>query len=155
MQHLDDTAERFPDPAAPAPFTVSVIFARQRPARLYPRSPTIHPTITDKRKELTVLCCRYGVARLEVFGFAARATDFDPLNSDGDFLVEFDPRRAPVTLERYCDFRDALHDALGRPVDLVEPLAIRNTYAPSQPLISFAFIVCASVQCSAVRREAQ
>ena len=88
----------------------------------------MHPTIADKRDELAALCRRYGVARLQVFGSAARSTDFDPLSSDADFLVEFDPQRAPLTLERYFDFKDALHDALGRPVDLVEPLAIRNPY---------------------------
>ena len=88
----------------------------------------MHPAIANKRNEIADLCRRHGVARLQVFGSAARATDFDPLNSDADFLVEFDPHRAPLTLERYFDFRDALHDALGRPVDLVEPLAIRNPY---------------------------
>ncbi len=88
----------------------------------------MHPAIADKRKKLTDLCRRYGVARLEVFGSAARATDFDPKTSNADFLVEFDPCRAPVTLDRYFDFRDALRDALGRPVDLLEPLVIRNPY---------------------------
>ena len=88
----------------------------------------MHAAIADKRKEIADLCRLHGVARLEVFGSVARATDFDPLTSDADFLVEFDPRRAPITLERYFDFRDALHDALGRPVDLLEPRAIRNPY---------------------------
>ena len=88
----------------------------------------MHPSIAEKRNDLADLCRRYGVARLEVFGSAARAVDFDPLTSDADFLVEFDPRRAPMTLERYFDFRDALRDALNRPVDLLEPRAIRNPY---------------------------
>ena len=88
----------------------------------------MHAAIADKRNEIADLCRLHGVARLEVFGSAARATDFDPLTSDADFLVEFDPRRAPITLDRYFDFRDALHDALGRPVDLLEPQAIRNSY---------------------------
>lgn len=34
--------------------------------------------ISDKREELAEICRRYGVARLEVFGSAARGTDFDP-----------------------------------------------------------------------------
>ena len=88
----------------------------------------MHAAIADKREDLTELCRRYGVARLEVFGSAARATDFDPQTSDADFLVEFDPRRAPATLDRYFDFRDALQDALNRPIDLVETKAIRNPY---------------------------
>lgn len=88
----------------------------------------MHAAIAEKREDLADLCRRYGVARLQVFGSAARATDFDPLTSDADFVVEFDPRRAPITLEGYFDFRDALNDALGRPVDLVERGAIRNPY---------------------------
>ncbi|MDE0172418.1 MAG: nucleotidyltransferase domain-containing protein [Defluviicoccus sp.] len=88
----------------------------------------MHPAISDKRERLAELCREFGVARLEVFGSAARGADFDPLTSDADFLVEFDPRRAPGTLDVYFDFRDALSDALNRPVDLLETGAIRNPY---------------------------
>lgn len=49
----------------------------------------MHAAATDKREELVELCRRHGVARLEVFGSAARGTDFDPQTSDADFLVEF------------------------------------------------------------------
>ncbi len=51
----------------------------------------MHNAIADKREELAALCRRYDVVRLEVFGSAARGTDFDPATSDADFLVEFDP----------------------------------------------------------------
>ena len=88
----------------------------------------MHAVISDKKDELAQLCRRYGVVRLEVFGSAARETDFDPDSSDADFLVEFDLRSAPATLDRYFDFRDALRAALGRPVDLVEAEAVRNPY---------------------------
>ena len=88
----------------------------------------MHAAISDKKDELAELCRCYGVARLEVFGSAARGTDFDPRSSDADFLVEFDLRNAPATLDRYFDFRDALRGALGRPVDLVESGAVRNPY---------------------------
>lgn len=88
----------------------------------------MHAVIADKREELVELCQRYGVARLEVFGSAARATDFDPQSSDADFLVEFDSQSTPATLDHYFDFRDALLLALGCPVDLVEAPAIRNLY---------------------------
>ncbi len=88
----------------------------------------MHAVIADKQEELAELCQRYGVVRLEVFGSAARATDFNLQTSDADFLVEFDTRSVPVTLEQYFDFRDALRLALGRPVDLVETQAIRNPY---------------------------
>ena len=88
----------------------------------------MHAAISDKKDELAELCRRYGVARLEVFGSAARGTDFDPQSSDADFLVEFrfDDGRAP--LRQYLDFAEALRHTLGRPVDLVESGAVRNPY---------------------------
>ena len=88
----------------------------------------MHAAITDKREVLVQLCRLHGVARLEVFGSAARGTDFDPQTSDADFLVEFrlDNDRAP--LRQYFDFADALRQTLGRSVDLVEADAIRNPY---------------------------
>ena len=88
----------------------------------------MHAAISDKKDELAELCRRYGVTRLEVFGSAARGTDFDPRSSDADFLVEFDLSSAPATLDQYFDFRDALRGALGRSVDLVETGAVRNPY---------------------------
>ena len=88
----------------------------------------MHAAIADKKEELAELCRRHGVARLEVFGSAARGTDFDPMSSDADFLVEFrlDNGRAP--LRHYFDFAEALQHALGRPVDLVESGAVQNPY---------------------------
>lgn len=88
----------------------------------------MHAAISDKKDELAELCRRYGVARLEVFGSAARGTDFDPQSSDADFLVEFrlDDGRAP--LRQYLDFAEALRHTLGLPVDLVESGAVRNPY---------------------------
>ncbi|MCE2492805.1 MAG: nucleotidyltransferase domain-containing protein [Alphaproteobacteria bacterium] len=88
----------------------------------------MHAAISDKKDELAELCRRYGVARLEVFGSAARGTDFDPQSSDADFLVEFrlDDGRAP--LRQYLDFAEALRHTLGRSVDLVESGAVRNPY---------------------------
>lgn len=88
----------------------------------------MHAAIADKKEELAELCRRYDVARLEVFGSAARGTDFDPETSDADFIVEFDPDSGLRPFHRYFDFRDALHRALGRPVDLVESGAVRNPY---------------------------
>lgn len=42
----------------------------------------MHAAIADKKDELAELCRRFGVARLEVFGSAARGADFDPETSD-------------------------------------------------------------------------
>jgi hypothetical protein len=67
------------------------------------------------------------LVRLEVFGSAARASDFDPASSDADFLVEFAPD-AMVSLETYFGLKDALEVLLERKVDLVEAGAVRNPY---------------------------
>ena len=71
---------------------------------------------------------RFDVARLEVFGSAARGADFDPSHSDADFLVEFKPGSALPPLEQFFGLADALAKLLGRPVDLVEPSAIKNPF---------------------------
>jgi uncharacterized protein len=88
----------------------------------------MHPEIADKRDALIVLCERYDVARLEVFGSAARGVDFDSAVSDADFLVEFKAGSRLAPLEQFFGLAHALEDLLGRPVDLVEPSAIKNPF---------------------------
>jgi len=84
--------------------------------------------IAVHRDELRTLCRRFHVRRLDLFGSAARG-DFDPERSDVDFLVEFD-RGHPEALSLKCYFglKESLEALLGRPVDLVEPGAMRNPY---------------------------
>jgi predicted nucleotidyltransferase len=65
---------------------------------------------------------------LEVFGSAARGVDFDPAASDADFLVEFKAGSRLAPLEQFFGLAHALEDLLGRPVDLVEPSAIKNPF---------------------------
>jgi len=79
--------------------------------------------IDQNRDALAALCRRFGVARLEVFGSAARGTGFDPERSDADFLVTFTPA-ARNDLAAFADLKDALEKLLGRPVDLVEREAL-------------------------------
>ena len=79
--------------------------------------------IDKKRDALAALCRRYGVARLEVFGSAARGIGFDPDRSDADFLVTFESA-ARNDLAAFADVKDGLERLLGRPVDLVEREAI-------------------------------
>ena len=88
----------------------------------------MHTEIADKQQELTALCLRFGVARLEVFGSAARGVDFDPARSDADFLVEFKPDSQLPPLEQYFGLARALEELLGRPVDLVQPRAVKNPF---------------------------
>ena len=88
----------------------------------------MHPMIEQHRAEIAQLCRRYAVRRLEVFGSAARGTDFDPARSDADFLVDFEPGSGLPALRQFFGLAEALEQLLGRHVDLVEPRAIRNPY---------------------------
>lgn len=89
----------------------------------------MHHLIDQRRTEIAAMCRRYGVRRLEVFGSAARGEDFDPVESDADFLVVFDPAVADLSpLEQYFRLAEALAGLLGRPVDLVEAGALRNPF---------------------------
>jgi len=83
----------------------------------------VHAEIADKRDALIALCKRYDVARLEVFGSALRAADFDPARSDVDFLVTF-ALQSRDNLAAFVDLKEALEALLGRPVDLVERQAV-------------------------------
>jgi uncharacterized protein len=88
----------------------------------------VHRLIAQNRRAISIICERYGVSKLEVFGSAARGGDFDEDWSDADFLVEFLGNRLLGPLEEYFGLREALSELLGRPVDLIEPGAIRNPY---------------------------
>jgi uncharacterized protein len=88
----------------------------------------MHADIAEKRDALAALCRQYGVARLEVFGSAARGIDFDSGRSDFDFLVEFEPKSSLPPLKQFFGLADALEHLLGRSVDLVESGAIRNPF---------------------------
>ena len=87
----------------------------------------MHAEIAERRTELE-LCRRHGVRTLEVFGSAARATDFDPVASDADFIVEFRPEGSASALKQFFGFAEGLERLLGRPVDLVERGAIDNPF---------------------------
>lgn len=87
----------------------------------------MHPAIARHQSEISAICLQFRIQRLEVFGSAARADDFDPDHSDADFLVEFAPGVQP-SLDTFYGAKAALEAVLGRGVDLVEPDAIRNPY---------------------------
>ena len=88
----------------------------------------MHPLIHDRRESIAELCRRYRVQRLEVFGSAARGTDFNPETSDADFLVEFSTASGSPSLKTFFDLQTNLSRILGRKVDLAEASAIRNPY---------------------------
>jgi predicted nucleotidyltransferase len=87
------------------------------------------PALAMRRTEIADLCRRFGVRRLDVVGSAARGIDFEPERSDADFLVEF--TNTPPSLADFFALRDALIEALGRPVDLIMETGVRNPYVRS------------------------
>jgi predicted nucleotidyltransferase len=88
----------------------------------------MHHLISQRRADIAVPCRRYGVRQLEVFGSAARAADFDPVRSDADVLVDFQPGGELSPLAQFFGLAEALQNLLGRPVDPVECSAIRNPF---------------------------
>ena len=87
----------------------------------------MHPAIAQHSQGISEICRRHRVRRLDIFGSAARASDFDPATSDADFLVEFATDAQPGLCE-FIGLKQALEHLLGRAVDLVESGAVRNPY---------------------------
>jgi predicted nucleotidyltransferase len=85
------------------------------------------PLIAQHRAEIAELCRRFHVERMDVFGSAARVTDFDPARSDIDLLVTFLPGQVPDIAD-YFALEDALAALLGRTVDLVSDTTVENPY---------------------------
>ena len=85
----------------------------------------MHPVIAERMDEIAGICRRHRVSLLELFGSAARGTDFDPETSDADFLVEFEPPEMPGLFRRYMGLIRDLQAVLGREVDM---LSIDNEY---------------------------
>ena len=96
--------------------------------------------VKQKQNELAVLCRRYGVRRLDLFGSATCEEDFDPAHSDLDFLVEFQPTDGVGPADQYFGLREELQAMFGREVHLVSTRSLRNRYfieavnATRQPL---------------------
>ncbi len=86
----------------------------------------MHVAVRAKRDTIAELCRRFHVRRLEVFGSAARGTDFDAQRSDANFLIAFEPGVTP-TITLLLDVEDALEQVLGRPVDLVERQVVETS----------------------------
>lgn len=83
--------------------------------------------IRKKLGALEDLCVRYRVARLDLFGSAAR-DDFDPAASDLDFLVEFAPMAPAEHADSFFGLLEDLGKLFGRKVDLLEREPIVNPY---------------------------
>jgi len=83
--------------------------------------------ISEKREEIIVLCRRFRVKALELFGSAA-GDRFDPASSDLDFLVDYEEISPSDHAECSFGLLFSLEDLFGRDIDLVELSAVRNPY---------------------------
>ncbi len=83
--------------------------------------------IEQNRSQITELCRRYRIKRLEVFGSAASG-EFDAARSDVDFFYEFDESDVSDIADRFFDLKDHLEALLGRKVDLVSARDAKNPY---------------------------
>jgi len=79
----------------------------------------------EKREQVAAICREYHVRRLAPFGSALR-DDFDPVHSDLDFVVEFEPLPEGTYANTYFGLIEALERLFQRPVDLVEAGSVRN-----------------------------
>lgn len=84
--------------------------------------------IEQNKPQLLELSRRFGIVRLELFGSAC-TSEFDPTQSDIDFLVEF-----PTNYDfgpwasRFTEFQRELSELLGRRIDLVMTSALNNIW---------------------------
>lgn len=76
------------------------------------------PLIEAHIEEITRLCKKYGVRKLELFGSACRG-EYDPETSDLDFIAEFTDIRTSGYVDRYFGFADHIEILFGKPVDVV------------------------------------
>ena len=76
------------------------------------------PNVIDPQlAQVTALCRRYGVRKLELFGSATTGA-FDPRTSDLDFLIDFDPEGNDSLFHRYFGLNEDTRGAIrpqGRP----------------------------------------
>lgn len=88
----------------------------------------MHHLIENRDNEIAELCRHYHVRRLDLFGSAARGTDFDPDSSDIDLLIDYEPAQAPPSLSEFLELRDAFAALFDRRVDLVMASGERNPF---------------------------
>ena len=84
--------------------------------------------IDEHLEEVSELCRRYQVARLDLFG-SATTDAFDPASSDLDFIVAYRTDADPDPwFRKHLELEAALAELFDRPVDLVIEQRFRNPY---------------------------
>ena len=81
--------------------------------------------LADRLPEVAAICCRHRVARLDVFGSAARQ---ERGAADLDFLVEFEDLPTHAYADAYFGLLSDLEALFERPVDLVMASAVKNPF---------------------------
>ncbi len=84
--------------------------------------------IKENIEEIGLLCSRFHVSRLELFGSAISEDTFNAQKSDLDFLVEFLPLEPGQYADSYFGLLEAIEELFSCSVDLVMPKAIKNPY---------------------------
>jgi uncharacterized protein len=83
--------------------------------------------IEQNRQQISNLCRKHDVKRLELFGSAARG-NFDPASSDLDFFVEFLSYDSPTIADQWFGLQEDLEKLFHRKVDLTSLLTAKNPY---------------------------
>ena len=83
--------------------------------------------IEQNIEPLRQLCDKYHVAHLSIFG-SGTTEQFDPDQSDLDFLVSFKPLKSNEYADTYFGLSEDLEKLFCRPIDLVMEKAITNPY---------------------------
>ena len=84
-------------------------------------------TIQNKQQAIKQLCIKYHVKKLEVFGSAVRG-DFNPQNSDIDFLVEFTSKGIADYANSFFGLQTGLQNLFNTHIELVVSSTIKNPY---------------------------
>lgn len=78
--------------------------------------------------DLAAFCRKWNIAKLEVFGSLVREDFAD--DSDVDFLVSFEPGKAPADMS-WFQIKEELEELIGRKVDVLDRRLVeqsRNLY---------------------------
>jgi uncharacterized protein len=81
----------------------------------------------SRHADVAALCRRLHVRRLDAFGSAVRG-GFNPVSSDLDFLVEFEPLSPAEYADAYFSLKEGLEALYDHPVDLITTSAMANPY---------------------------
>lgn len=124
---------RDPTPIRTHSSTRAVARTIDRSVRILPTAPSacscyllgVDSIVEKNREALIALAKKRRAHRLSIFGSLATER-FDPVHSDIDVLVEFEPLAPVDRADAFFGLLEDLERVFGRPVDLVERAALRN-----------------------------